>query len=106
MPYRDSVGEYSMVEAIESLAKQAIDAIDAQPPQRVFYGADTVDHPAHYNAHPSGIEVIRITEHLNFCLGNVIKYVLRSPYKGSQIEDLRKAAWYLQREIDRLEAQK
>ena len=41
---------------------------------------------------------------MNFCLGNVIKYVMRAPYKGKQIEDLEKAAWYLNREINRLKS--
>lgn len=63
---------------------------------------DQVNHPRHYTIHPSGIETIEITEHMNFCLGNVIKYVMRAPYKGKQIEDLEKAAWYLNREINRL----
>ena len=62
---------------------------------------DVVNHPKHYSSHPSGIEVIQITEHLNFCMGNVIKYVLRADYKGKPIEDLRKAEWYLKREIAR-----
>ena len=60
-----------------------------------------VNHPPHYLAHPSGIEVIEITEHLGFCLGNAVKYILRCDYKGDPIKDLRKAAWYVQREIDR-----
>ena len=64
---------------------------------------DMVNHPKHYTSHPSGVEVIEITEHLNFCLGNAIKYILRSELKGKQIEDLKKAVWYLNREIDRLE---
>ena len=63
---------------------------------------DSVNHPAHYTSHPAGIETILITEHMGFCLGNVIKYVMRAPYKGSQIEDLKKARWYLDREIARL----
>ena len=63
---------------------------------------DNVNHPAHYMSHPSGIETIELTEHMGFCLGNVIKYVMRAPYKGSQLEDLRKARWYLDREIARL----
>lgn len=67
---------------------------------------DPVDHPSHYNSHPSGVEVIRITEHMNFCKGNVVKYVLRAGHKGDEIEDLRKAAWYLDREIKRLESLK
>jgi len=60
---------------------------------------DAVNHPEHYISHPSGIETIQITEHMNFCLGNVIKYVLRAEYKGNKLEDLKKAAWYLNREI-------
>ena len=58
-----------------------------------------VNNPKHYLSHPSGIETIEITEHMNFCLGNVIKYVLRAEHKGSKLEDLKKAAWYLNREI-------
>ena len=60
-----------------------------------------VSHPSHYN---QGIEPIDIIESwgLNFSLGNAIKYILRSPYKGKQIEDLEKARWYIDREINRL----
>jgi len=64
---------------------------------------DAVNHPAHYTSHPSGIEVIQITEHENFCVGNAIKYLLRAGKKGSKIEDLQKAGWYITREIERLE---
>ena len=63
---------------------------------------DMVNHPSHYKQHPSGVEVIQITEHMNFCLGNAIKYLLRSDFKGNQIEDLEKAVWYINREISRL----
>lgn len=61
---------------------------------------EQVDHPAHYN---QGIEAIKVIEShkLNFNLGNVIKYVLRAEHKGRPVEDLRKAEWYLKREIDR-----
>lgn len=62
---------------------------------------DNVNHPSHYTGHPSGVEVIRITEHMNFCLGNAIKYILRCDLKGRAIEDLEKARWYLDREIAR-----
>ena len=60
-----------------------------------------VSHPSHYN---QGIEAIDIIESwdLNFSLGNAIKYILRSPYKGKQIEDLEKARWYIDREINRM----
>lgn len=66
--------------------------------------ADMVNHPKHYTSHPSGIEVIQITEHMNFCLGNAIKYIMRSELKGKQIEDLKKAVWYINREIARLQS--
>jgi Protein of unknwon function (DUF3310) len=62
---------------------------------------DPVHHPNHYTSHPSGIEVIQITEHMNFCMGSAIKYILRADYKGKDIEDLEKAIWYLRREICR-----
>jgi hypothetical protein len=64
---------------------------------------DNVNHPEHYTRHPSGVECIRITEWMSFCLGNVIKYVWRAPLKGRALEDLRKARWYLDREIALLE---
>jgi wyosine [tRNA(Phe)-imidazoG37] synthetase (radical SAM superfamily) len=62
---------------------------------------DPVNHPKHYKSHPSGVECIQITEHLNFCLGNCVKYLWRAGLKGDEIEDLKKAAWYLNREIER-----
>lgn len=65
-------------------------------------GADPVNHPAHYTAHPSGVECITITEAFNFNVGNAIKYLWRAGLKGGAVEDLRKAAWYIAREIDRL----
>lgn len=63
---------------------------------------DPVNHPSHYTAHPSGVECIQITEHFNFNLGNAIKYIWRAGLKSAQIEDLRKARWYVDREISRL----
>jgi hypothetical protein len=65
--------------------------------------SDPVNHPDHYNAHPSGVECIAITEHMGFCLGNAVKYIWRADSKGNAIEDLRKAAWYVNREIERRE---
>ena len=54
---------------------------------------ETVNHPAHYTA-LAGIEPIDIAKFCDFCTGNVIKYVLRAPFKGSLVDDLKKAAWY------------
>lgn len=62
---------------------------------------DPVNHPKHYTQHPSGIECIQVTEHMGFCLGNAVKYIWRADLKGNDIEDLKKAAWYIQREIER-----
>lgn len=63
---------------------------------------EEVNHPEHYN---KGIEAIDIIESwgLNFSLGNAIKYITRAPYKGTELKDLKKAEWYIQREIKRLE---
>lgn len=64
--------------------------------------SDNVNHPKHYNAHPSGIECIQVVEHMNFNLGNAVKYIWRAGEKGKTLEDLQKAKWYLEREIQRL----
>lgn len=64
---------------------------------------DIVNHPPHYTKHPSGIECIQITEHMSFNLGNALKYIWRADLKGSPIEDLQKARWYLEREIAKRE---
>lgn len=66
---------------------------------------DKVNHPKHYNSHPSGIECIDVVEHLNFNIGNAIKYLWRTDHKNG-IEDLKKAEWYIRREIERLEGKK
>ena len=64
---------------------------------------ETVNHPNHYNV--GGIEVIDFIEswNLGFSLGNAIKYIARAPYKNDELEDLKKARWYIDREIQRLE---
>lgn len=62
---------------------------------------DVVNKPPHYTEHPSGIECIQVTEHMSFNLGNAIKYIWRCDLKKDAIEDLKKAKWYIEREIDR-----
>ena len=64
--------------------------------------ADPVNHPAHYKV--GGIETIDFIEakKLGYNLGNVIKYLTRADHKGNKLEDLRKAQWYLTREINSL----
>jgi hypothetical protein len=67
---------------------------------------DPVSHPSHYTSHPAGIECITVTEHMGFCLGNAIKYIWRVAFGGKDgndpAQDLRKAVWYLTREIEKL----
>ena len=65
---------------------------------------DLVNAPPHYRSHPSGVECIEITQHMNFCLGNAMKYIWRAGLKSEDaVQDLRKAVWYLEQEIERLE---
>ncbi len=59
---------------------------------------DAVEKPFHYNQYEH--EVIELTECLGFCLGNAVKYILRAPFKGREVEDLKKAKWYLERLVD------
>lgn len=69
-----------------------------------------IDHPPHYTSSPAActecatpIECIQITEHMTFTLGNAIKYIWRADLKGNDLDDLRKAAWYIHREISKRE---
>lgn len=61
--------------------------------------SDIVNHPPHYTQHPSGVECITITEWLNFNLGNAFKYLFRRKMKGRELEDVKKALWYVERQL-------
>lgn len=73
-----------------------------------------VNHPKHYCSHPSGIECIEIIRHYCFSIGNAIKYLWRAGLKKElgledkqkEIEDLKKAAWYIKDRIKQLENDK
>jgi hypothetical protein len=69
---------------------------------------NTVNHPEHYGGEDNPYEAIKIIEAfgLGFCLGNTMKYLVRAGKKGSALEDLKKARWYLSREINRMEEMK
>ena len=67
---------------------------------------NSVDHPRHYTTHPSGVECIDVTEHMNFNLGNAVKYIWRVDLKGDAMENLKKAQWYIAREIHKREKDK
>ena len=67
---------------------------------------DNVNNPKHYKAHASGVECIDITEHMGFNLGNAMKYIWRCDEKHDVIEDLKKAKWYIERELKKRKAKK
>ena len=63
--------------------------------------SDPVNHPAHYGGESNPYEAIKVIEAwgLGFCLGNTVKYISRAGKKDAALQDLRKALWYLNREI-------
>lgn len=67
---------------------------------------DPVNYPKHYTSHPSGVECIQITEHMDFLLGNAVKYIWRNGLKDAtpSVQDLEKARWYLDRKIAQVKA--
>ena len=85
---------YAALDAVkEKTAREYADILNKQK------GEDLVNAPPHYRSHPSGVECIQITEHMGFNLGNAVKYIWRADLKGNSIQDLEKAVWYVQREI-------
>lgn len=66
---------------------------------------EQIDHPAHYGGADNPYEAIKVIEAwgLGFCLGNTVKYISRAGKKDSLLQDLKKARWYLDREIQTLE---
>jgi hypothetical protein len=89
-PNWNSIGVFS---SDKSIAQQ-IKMFEPKP--------DPVNNPAHYTV--GGIETIDFIEakKLGYNLGNVVKYLTRADHKGNKLEDLRKAQWYLTREINSL----
>ncbi len=63
---------------------------------------DMVNNPPHYTKHPSGVECITIARHWSYNIGNVFKYIWRHKHKGTPIQDLEKAVFYLNDEIAKL----
>ena len=68
-------------------------------------GGDKIN-PNHYKSHPSGVECITVTEHMTFNLGNSVKYIWRAGLKDDKIQDLEKASWYINREIERIKRER
>lgn len=98
-------GERVRFEEVAHLSEPTVDELIAACGELEH---DPVDNPAHYTEGFGGVEVIQLSERLNFCRGNVVKYVCRAGKKGGpeqEVEDLKKALWYLNRELFRLEAE-
>lgn len=74
-------------------------------PDETKVSNDSVNHPSHYTQYP--VEVIQLTEHMDFCRGNAVKYLARAGFKdpSKELEDLKKASWYTLRAISKLEAE-
>ena len=102
--YKAKKKKSKIVKAVTEV-KQAMDAIEKKPtkliiqPQFAKAALDLINNPPHYRV--GGVETIDFIEakDLNYRLGNVVKYVSRAGKKGDPLQDLEKAAWYLQREI-------
>jgi hypothetical protein len=79
---------------------------ERQALRKTLGASDAVNHPAHYGGAENPYEVIKVIDawSLGFCEGNVVKYVSRAKHKGRELEDLRKARWYLDHRIKQLEA--
>ena len=89
--------------------KERVDQFKPTAPWRErTLSSDNVSHPSYYaDGWSNGAEVIDLTEHLSFCAGNVVKYVCRAGRKDPDkyLEDLEKARWYIDREIERVKRQ-
>ena len=95
LPFMDSLNDqYAEIEQV----RQQVNSLPE-------FKHDFVNHPKHYCDHPSGIECIEITRHHDFAIGNAIKYLWRAGLKDSdnEIQDLKKAVWYIQDKIAQLE---
>lgn len=98
-------GEGDLIDP-EQRRKQLQDLADLRQQLGKVVRDDVVNHPKHYTRHPSGIECIQVTEHMDFLLGNALKYLWRAPNKADiteQIIDLEKARWYIERKINQLQ---
>jgi len=89
---------YIRQEAAKPLSEAIKEWVDSDQNE---WATDNIYKPKHYTEHPSGIECIQVTEHMGFNLGNAIKYIWRCDLKKDAIEDLKKAKWYIDREINR-----
>lgn len=97
------ITRYKIYDAMQKVLKEMLDKEEIS--------TDNVNHPEWYTKHPSGIECIDIAKYYDFCIGNAIKYLWRAGLKKDaslddkqkEIEDLKKAVWYINKKIELIE---
>ena len=94
----------SCIKTRKRRAKEAAPEADGKRPLKKRAGADMINHPPHYNMGSIEVSEFIADQDLNFFAGNVIKYICRYRHKGTPTEDLKKALWYLRKEIERWES--
>lgn len=94
---------YGLNKTLSDAAKESNPTIKTDSSAFKMSEHEAVNHPDHYNK--LGVECIEVVRHFNFNRGNAIKYIWRAGHKGSTVEDLQKAIWYLNDEIKRLESE-
>jgi hypothetical protein len=104
----DTIGEMFGAPSVQRRPVDSLhsESIEAGPPNHQLVVEEDPINPSHYRRHPSGIECIDVVRHLNFNIGNAIKYLWRHMDKGTPIDDLKKAQWYIDDEIRRLEGKR
>lgn len=103
--YNKAIGAHLTMPAKDYTLKEVIEMAKEKMPGPLAH--DPVNHPAHYTSHPSGVECIQITRHMTFNCGNAVKYLWRNGLKDGapSVQDLKKAIWYINDEIKRIEEQ-
>jgi hypothetical protein len=100
--YRHDIVAWRLSEKVASISVEELSEEPLQIVDKIdnVNTVDNVNNPSHYTSHKSGTECIEITRHMSFNLGNATKYIWRCDLKKDAIEDLRKAIFYLNDEIE------
>ena len=98
-----AIARYKIYDAMQNVLKEMLDKEEIS--------TDNVNHPEWYTKHPFGIECIDIAKYYDFCIGNAFKYLWRAGLKKDasledkqkEVEDLKKAIWYINKKIELIE---
>lgn len=103
---RTIVEVVNAVESFRTADERTFAVQDGRVDEAPRRATDEINHPQHYTDVVPGVECITVVEHFGFLRGNAIKYLWRAGAKGDALVDLRKARWYVDREIANLETQR